>query len=87
MVEIALSSTESAAVQAALRRYVSDLRMEIVDTDNPEYKRALRSEREALEGALAKLDAGQAGEAEATQSAELRVVRLWWSATSSRLEA
>jgi hypothetical protein len=54
--DVELTAEESAAVNAALRSYVSDLRMEITDTDNPEYRRTLRAERAALESALAKLD-------------------------------
>jgi len=51
-----LSTNESAAVQKALTSYLSDLRMEIADTDNAEYRRGLQAERTALEAALAKLD-------------------------------
>jgi hypothetical protein len=81
--DIELTPEESAAVQAALRRYVSDLRMEIVDTDNPDYKRTLREEREALESALTKLDAQSKGEPPNDDLArDLRVIRIWWSATS-----
>ena len=50
-----LSEEESDAVQNALRSYLSDLRMEITDTDNPEYKRTLRDERTMLEKAIEKL--------------------------------
>jgi hypothetical protein len=81
--DIELTPEESAAVQAALRRYVSDLRMEIVDTDNPDYKRALREEREALQSALTKLD-GQSERDSSTDdlAPDVRVIRIWWSATS-----
>ena len=82
--DIELTPEESAAVQAALRRYVSDLRMEIVDTDNPDYKRTLREEREALESALTKLDAqSHGGSSTADLASDVRVIRIWWSATSS----
>jgi hypothetical protein len=81
--DIELTPEESAAVQAALRRYVSDLRMEIVDTDNPDYKRTLREEREALESALTKLDTRSHGESSSDdRAADVRVIRIWWSATS-----
>jgi hypothetical protein len=53
-----LSRDESAAVQKALTSYLSDLRMEISNTDNAEYRRGLQAERTALESALTKLDAG-----------------------------
>jgi hypothetical protein len=63
--DVTLDREESACMQAALRSYCSDLRMEIADTDNPDYRRKLRHEREVLERAIAKLD----GAAEATQVA------------------
>jgi hypothetical protein len=82
--EIELTAEESDAVESALRRYLSELRMEIVDTDNPEFKRTLRAERESLERALAKLDASHHAEP-STESpgvtGSVRVVRMWWSAT------
>lgn len=59
--DVTLDKEESAAIQAALRSYCSDLRMEIVDTDNPEYRRTLKAEREVLERALAKLDGAAQG--------------------------
>ena len=54
--DVELTAEESTEVQRALRTYCSDLRMEIVDTDNPAYRRELREERTVLEGVLAKLD-------------------------------
>jgi hypothetical protein len=67
-VDVELSVEESTAVQNALRTYHSDLRMEIVDTDNPAYRRGLREERELLDSVLGKLDeaAARADAAEAT---------------------
>jgi hypothetical protein len=53
--DVELSQGESEAVQKALRSYLSELRMEITDTDNPEYKRELRDERASLESAISKL--------------------------------
>jgi hypothetical protein len=53
--EIHLSPEESDALRSALRSYMSDLRMEIVDTDNPEFRRVLRGERSVLESVLARL--------------------------------
>ena len=90
--DIELTQEESEAVQKALRSYLSELRMEITDTDNPEYKRELRDERSNLESAVVKLGGGSASSTEAdrpsnalSSSAEeatmpaLRVVRLWWT--------
>ena len=70
--DVALSEQESTALQQALRSYLSDLRMEIVDTDNAEFKRGLRSERELLEGVVARLDTASKDSAE--RDAEGRVV-------------
>jgi hypothetical protein len=53
--DVELTPEESEAVRKALRSYLSDLRMEITDTDNPEYRRTLREERAALESAVSKL--------------------------------
>jgi hypothetical protein len=80
--DIELTPPESAAVRAALRNYVSSLRMEIVDTDNPAFKRDLKHERELLEAALTKLDGGGLDDGrEAADGAEVvRVVRIWWAA-------
>ncbi len=70
--EITLTAEESQAVQQALRVYSSDLRMEIVDTDNPSFKRDLRAEQATLQSAIAKLDAAAA--ASELRDAEGRVI-------------
>ena len=54
--EIELTADESAALQKALRTYNSDLRMEIVGTDNAGYRNDLRTERTTLESVISKLD-------------------------------
>lgn len=78
-----LTTDESTAVSNALRSYLSDLRMEIRDTDNPGYKRDLREEREALESAVTKLDevattrSGTDGRDD--DSRTVTIVQLWWS--------
>ncbi|MCC6437511.1 MAG: hypothetical protein IT196_20950 [Acidimicrobiales bacterium] len=80
-VDVQLTAEESDAVQKALRTYCSDLRMEIVDTDNAGYKRDLKHERAVLESALAKLD-GAAGASEQRDEhgrVVIRVVSLWSS--------
>jgi hypothetical protein len=77
--DVSLTAEESAAVRNALRSYLSDLRAEIVDTDNPEFKRGLREERAALEGAMAKLDAaGSAAAAAEDSTFTTTVVEIWW---------
>ena len=67
--DVELSQDESEAVQKALRSYLSDLRMEITDTDNPEYKRELREERGNLEAAITKLSGTSEGQSASGGSA------------------
>ena len=82
-VDVELTTEESGAIRKALRSYLSDLRMEIRDTDNPAYKRELRAEREALESAVRKLDEVaarvEAGPAEGPSTATPAVVQIWWT--------
>lgn len=79
--EVSLTPEESAVVRKALRSYLSDLRAEIVDTDNPNYKRDLREERTSLEAAVAKLDDASRGQdaVTVTASRSVRIVDMWWS--------
>lgn len=53
--EVHLTPNEAEALQHVLNTYCGDLRMEIADTDNAEYRRGLRDERAVLEGIMAKL--------------------------------
>lgn len=82
-VDVQLSTDESAAIRKALRSYLSDLRMEIRDTDNPGYKRELREERESLESAVRKLDEvaarAETGVAEGQGVTAPAVVEIWWT--------
>ena len=75
--DVELNQEESAAIQRALEVYLSDLRMEIVDTDNATFKRELREERETLVRAMSKLAAAPHD----APSAETWAVRLWWRST------
>ena len=82
--DVSLTTVESAAIRKALRSYLSDLRAEIVDTDNAQYKQELREERSALEAAIEKLDratvSGDSTDAtDATEARMVRVVEMWWS--------
>jgi hypothetical protein len=70
--DIELTLEESTALQNALRSYNSDLRMEIVGTDNAEFRRDLRAERTTLESVVSKLDAAAASSSE--RDAEGRVI-------------
>jgi hypothetical protein len=73
-----LSSEESAALGKALTSYLSDLRMEIANTDNAEFRRGLQAERAALESVLTKLDraAGTSGQ----PAGEVVEITLIWTA-------
>ncbi len=55
--------------------------MEIIDTDNPQYKRDLRHEREMIEGVLERID--KAGHEAATTGAGdivgMRFIAVWSS--------
>lgn len=82
--EVALDEDESAAVQRALESYLSDLRMEIVDTDNPGLKRTLRDERATLERAVAKL--GRAGGPTEPTIDGTWSVRIWWRSSTLGLD-
>jgi hypothetical protein len=72
--DVSLSAAESAAVRKALESYLRDLRMEIVDTDNPAYKRELKEERGLLESTLERLDATFA----AASDSRVTIVEMWW---------
>jgi hypothetical protein len=76
--DVELSSGESEALRQALRSYLSDLRMEIIDTDSLDYKRGLREERAALESVLAKLDdAASTSGRDADGRSVVRIVAVW----------
>ena len=55
-----LTGEEASALQRVLSFYCSDLRMEIAETDNAEYRRGLRDERATLERVIAKLEHDEA---------------------------
>jgi len=78
-VDVTWSEEESSALQKALSSYLSDLRMEITDTDNPSYRRELRHERELLEGAVTKLDEARASSDARDEQGRVvvRLVTVW----------
>jgi hypothetical protein len=57
MVTIKLTEKELKFVVNELQDYLSELREEIFDTDNPSYKDNLKDEQATLEAVLAKLKA------------------------------
>jgi hypothetical protein len=77
--EIELTADESAALQHALRSYSSDLRMEIVGTDNASYRNDLRAERTTLESVIDKLDeaAKKSSLRDANGRVVIRLVSIW----------
>ncbi|HEX7094578.1 MAG TPA: hypothetical protein VF183_01755 [Acidimicrobiales bacterium] len=79
--DVELTVEESNALENALRTYCSDLRMEIADTDNAEYRRGLREERALLESVIAKLDRAAASSTERDVEGRtvVRVVGVWVS--------
>jgi 3-oxoacyl-ACP reductase-like protein len=79
-VEVELTAEESDALRQALQSYLSDLRMEITNTDNASYKHELRDERAALESVAQKLtDAAASTEERDTEGrAVIRFVAVWF---------
>ncbi len=82
--EVMLTEQESAALQKALRSYISDLGPEISQTDNARFRQGLKDERTTLESALEKLDSARRGREEAdggegAPPSETIVVHLWWT--------
>jgi len=51
-----LTSEEVSVLTDVLKEYLTDLRTEILDTDDFNYKQALKQREEALKGILGKLD-------------------------------
>lgn len=73
--DVALTEEESAALQKALHSYLSDLRSEIADTDNRQFRDGLKHEREVLEAVVAKLDAVHPK----PTGNDVILVHLWWT--------
>jgi hypothetical protein len=57
MAQITLTQEEAAALRGALRSYVSDLRMEIADTDSWQFRQNLKRDAVLLTKLLEQLDA------------------------------
>ena len=77
--EIELTAEESEALQQALRVYSSDLRMEIVGTDNASFRQDLRAERTTLDSVIAKLDAAakSSSQRDAQGRVVVRMIGIW----------
>ncbi len=48
MVKIEVTAEEAEDLRAILENYLSDLRMEIVDTDSPDYREMLKKRRDFI---------------------------------------
>lgn len=56
MLQLNLSQDEASALKDALTTYISDLRMEIADTDQMEFREDLKREEELLSRILENLE-------------------------------
>lgn len=56
MLRIELTENEVSTLQELITNYVSDLRMEVADTDRMEFREALKAKEELLKGLLARLE-------------------------------
>jgi len=54
--DLHLDESEAHLLREVLASYMKELRGEIIDTDNSEYKRTLRKERDQLDAIAARLD-------------------------------
>lgn len=78
--DVELTEEESSALRNALRSYLSDLQMEIADTDDRRFKDGLKHERTVLEATMEKLEsAREASELRDDQGRETVRVVMWWS--------
>jgi hypothetical protein len=60
MVQITLTSEEATTLREVLDNYVSELRMEIANTDSMDFREELKQKKEVLNRVIAQLVAGLA---------------------------
>jgi hypothetical protein len=60
-VDLSLTEEDVQLLREVIESVISDMSPEIADTDNPEYRRTLRSRRDALRALLDKLGGTPAG--------------------------
>ncbi|MDW7712337.1 MAG: hypothetical protein SCH98_17865 [Deferrisomatales bacterium] len=58
MIRVELTESEAATLQDVLDSYLSDLRMEIADTDRMDFREELKGRKKVLEDVLGRLAAG-----------------------------
>jgi len=68
MVRIQFSETEALVLKEILASYLSDLRMEIADTDSMDFREGLKEREKFLKRLLHELDIVSAGENGLSQS-------------------
>lgn len=74
--QLDLTDEESHLLREVLRTYLTELRGEIIDTDNSEFKRKLRHEREMLDAIAVRLDESPARD-EPMLMRVVRVTAVW----------
>ena len=74
--QLEVTNEEAHLLREVLRSYLTDLRGEIVDTDNPEFKRQLKHERELLDAIAQRLDESPELD-EPTITRVVRVTAVW----------
>lgn len=74
--QLHLNDDEAHLLREVLRSYLKELRGEIVDTDNAEYKRNLKRERDSLVAIAGRLEESPQGD-EPTITGVLRVTAVW----------
>lgn len=60
MIQIELTEAEAATLRDVLDSYLSDLRMEIVDTDRMAFREELKAKKKVVEDVMARLGGGAA---------------------------
>lgn len=58
MIRIELTEAEAATLQDVLDSYLSDLRMEIADTDRMEFREQLKGKKKVIEDVIGRLAGG-----------------------------
>ncbi|GAB4246603.1 hypothetical protein [Deferrisoma sp.] len=61
MVQLELTQSEAAVLKEVLEYALSELRMEIADTDRKDFREQLKAQKEALTGILERLGAERQG--------------------------
>ena len=60
MIQLELSDAEVAVVGEVFEHYLSDLRMEIADTDRADFRQGLKDRKELIQSVLERVKAGHA---------------------------